>query len=152
MSENYDTHPNRLTELLEFAGQARKPVRELEIGVDPHQGELLDLLLAALNEATTGTRTRIIMHGRPYAMIIPFTRNSGPAVFRTIVYGDSYPALIEAATAEARGFYGPDAPLAVEHVGVIHNTLGSMARASRGEYSTEVTIRCTQLPDGWIVP
>jgi antitoxin (DNA-binding transcriptional repressor) of toxin-antitoxin stability system len=147
MTENYDIRPDRLRELLEFAGQPRKQVQELELAKDGTQEAI-----EAFRRAEAGQRTRVTRHGRLVAMITPCAPDSGPAVFRAIVYGDTYPAMIEAAEAEARGFYGPDATLAVERTGIIHSTMGATARRERGEYNAEITIRCANLPDGWIVP
>jgi hypothetical protein len=81
------------------------------------------------------------------ARIVPAHPVNGPDRMSATVYGDSYEELIEAARAEARNFYGPDAPLGVEQVGVISNSF-----SSRGQYTTTVRIRCTRLPEGWDVP
>jgi len=126
----------------------REPCGTLEI----HGSGLAGRFLAALDTAGAGQPVRVTEDGRPVAMITPVTRDNGPDLLRAVVYGNSYPALIEAAEAEARGFYGPDAPLAVEHVGSIFSTIGAQAAVNRGAYNTTVTIRCTRLPEGWDVP
>ena len=121
----------------------------LEISRDLHTGhaDLPGNFLAAVEAARLGRPVRVTEHGRPVAVIVPARRDDGPDRFLADVYADSYPGLIEAAEAEARGFYGPDAPLIVERVGTVHST-----RSSRGGYNTLVTIRCARLPEGWDVP
>lgn len=47
-----------------------------------------------------------------------------------------------AALDEARAFYGPDAPLAIEGV-------FDITSSSRGGYFAFVVVRCLQLPEGW---
>lgn len=129
------------------------PVQEIGVTGTWLEDQLAARVLEALgNAASTGTRTRVVAKDQVIAMIVPCTRDIGPDVFRTIAYGNSYPELIEAAIAEARGFYGPDAPLVLERAGAISRVLSRQIRADRGEYTTEVVIRCTQLPDGWDVP
>ena len=132
----------------------RKPDRDLDITDDGlwTAETACTAMKEAFRAAEAGHRIRVTEDGRPVAMITPVTRDSGPDLLRAVVYGNSYPALIEAAEAEARGFYGPDAPLAVEHVGSIFSTIGGQAAVNRGAYNTTVTIRCTRLPEGWDVP
>jgi prevent-host-death family protein len=121
----------------------------LEIGQDPAGAtDLGQCVPLAVRAAQAGRRITVTDQGRPVAVIVPCTRqDDGPDRFCADVYADSYPALIEAAEAEARGFYGPDARLAVERVGTVHST-----RSSRGSYTALVIIRCTTLPEGWDVP
>lgn len=139
MTGNYDMSADRLIEAL--AAQERV----LELGGPQDHDPAYDLIRAV----TAGQRIRITQDGRLVALVVPASQDGGPDLMRAVVYGDSYPDLIEAAKAEARGFYGPDAPLAVEFVGVIWNSMGG---SRRGAYNTTVTVRCTRLPDGWDVP
>ena len=89
-----------------------------------------------------------LITAKPQADIVPALRRpDGPEIYKTDVYGDSYPAMIEAAEAEARAFYGPDARLAVVSAGPVYRSF-----TSRGTHWVSVTIRCENLPEGWIVP
>jgi hypothetical protein len=109
-------------------------------------------LLDAVRAAQSGRVIRITdpdEGGDIMARIVPAYPKDGPDRMAADVRGDSYEDLIEAARAEARNFYGPDAPLGIERVGIIRNTSGS---GRGGHYWTTVTVRCTRMPEGWDVP
>ena len=69
-------------------------------------------------------------------------RLSGPDVLVAFVYGDDIAALKMAGLDHARDLYGPDAALQIERVDHIHTTA-----SSKGKYSTNVHVRCLNLPD-----
>ena len=122
---------------------------QLETGRDPGGNtDFGQYALNAIKAARSGRETEVLLHGRPVAMIIPYGASEpGPETFIAHPVADSYPGLIEAAEAEARAFYGPDAQLSVIQAGPV-----SSYGRGRGKYSARVVIRCANLPEGWDVP
>lgn len=69
---------------------------------------------------------------------------AGAELLDAWVYGDSIPALTEAALAKARGLYGEDAELEVVRV----NHISTTEFRDKGRYCTHVYVRCLGMPAG----
>jgi hypothetical protein len=72
---------------------------------------------------------------------IEASRCEGPDVFSVTAYGDSVPELKADALASARSLWGPEADLAMEEIGTVHNTFTREGQI-RGQFYAGATVRC----------